>query len=91
MKAAGISVVVAEAVTPMWYRNAVNEGLPVMNCKDVTKKVSQGDEIEVNLKTGAVKNLTTGATARAEPVPDFLLDVIEAGSLSAYLKKTYKK
>lgn len=87
LKGAGISAVVAESFARIFYRNAINQGLPAVICKGVRDGFRQGDEVELDLRAGVVRNLSTGRTFRAEPLPDFILEIINAGGLLQYLKK----
>ena len=92
LKVVGLSAVIAdsskEAVSGarLTLSGAVM-GLPVFACDGISEKVSQGDELEVNVRTGGIKNLTTGATLQAATLPEFLVEMIEAGSFFEYLKK----
>ena len=86
LKAAGVSAIVAESFARIFYRNAINQGLPAIVCKDVSKKFEPGDEIEVDLKRGEVRNLRTRESFKIEPLPGFILDIINAGGLLNYLK-----
>jgi len=90
LKALGISVIVAESFARDFYRTAINFGLPLLPCKDVSKKVDQGDHLEVNLKTGEVKNLATGIALKTDAFPNQLMGIIEAGDIKAFLKKTLR-
>ena len=64
--------------------------MPLLPCKGVSKNVSQGDQVEVNLMTGEVKNLTTGIALETDPFPKQLMGIIEAGDIVAFLKKKLK-
>lgn len=88
LKTLGISVIVAESFARDFYRTAINFGLPLLPCKDVSDNVNQGDNVEVNLTTGEVKDLTTGVTLKTDSFPRQLTGIIEAGDIKAYLKKT---
>lgn len=83
----GISAVIAESIAPGWYRGAIADGFPVITCSDITKKVSVGDELKVNFKTGHIKNLTTGEAISAEPIPLILREIINAGGMAAYVER----
>ena len=87
LKTAGVSAVVAESFARIFYRNAVNCGLPVLICPGVRKGFRSGDEVKVEVQTGWVKNLRTGKTFRAEPLPEFMMEIVRAGGLIPYLKK----
>ncbi|WP_423793331.1 Isopropylmalate/citramalate isomerase small subunit [Methanocaldococcus indicus] len=91
LKAAGISVVIAESFARIFYRNAINIGLPLIECKDITKKVNEGDELEVDLKTGIIKNLTTGEIIQGQKLPEFMMEILEAGGLMPYLINKIKQ
>lgn len=86
LKAAGVAAVIAESFDRKWFRTAITYGLPVLVCKGITGKVKEGDKLEINLKTSDVKNLSTNEVVEAEPFPEFLLRIIEAGDLKTYLK-----
>ncbi len=85
LKAAGISCVIAESFARIFYRNAINIGLPLIECKGIYNKVKEGDELEVDLKTGIIKNLTTGETIQGQKIPEFMMEILEAGGLMPYL------
>lgn len=87
LRGAGIAGIIAESFAPPFFRACIGDSLPIIECKDITKKVNQGDELEVNFKTGAIKNLTTAKSIEAEPLPDYQIQVMEAGGYKAYLKK----
>jgi 3-isopropylmalate/(R)-2-methylmalate dehydratase small subunit len=80
LSAAGISCVIARSFARIFYRNAFNVGLPVLECLD-TDFMRQGDEIEVNLDTGEIRDLTYGRSFRAKPIPPFMQDLLTAGGL----------
>lgn len=90
MKALGLGVL------SVWmprgaYRTAVVSGVPSLpTCPDLTDFVSQADELEVNFTTGEARNLTTGHSRRYQPMPHFLLEIIEAGGSTAYLKRQFQ-
>ncbi|MEA3310750.1 MAG: 3-isopropylmalate dehydratase small subunit, partial [candidate division WOR-3 bacterium] len=77
----GISCVIAESFARIFFRNAINLGLPIAVVPDISKHVSEGDEIEVDLARGTLKNLTTGKGISFEPLPRFILDLINQGGL----------
>ncbi len=87
IKAAGISCVIAGSFARIFYRNAINIGLPILECGDAVKGLKQGDEVEVDFSTGEIKNLTTGKEFKAQPFPAFIQDIIESGGLIAAVKK----
>ncbi|MCP8315393.1 MAG: 3-isopropylmalate dehydratase, partial [archaeon] len=87
IKACGISAVIAESFARIFYRNAINIGLPAIVCKNISKEVNEGDLIELNLGEGVVKNLSTGKVMKAERQPKFLERMLEVGGLIEYYKK----
>lgn len=86
IKAAGVSCVVAKSFARIFYRNAINTGLPIFESPEAVDGISEGDEIEVDAGTGSIKNLTTGKEYRAEPFPPFIQEIIEEGGLIEYVK-----
>lgn len=91
IKGCGVSAVICESTNRNFLRNAVHIGVPVIELPGIKSKVKQGDELEVNLKTGTVQNLTTGETMKFAPYPDFLLEIIEAGGLYPLLREKLAK
>ena len=83
---AGISVVVAESFSRIFYRNAIAIGLPVITAEKITDFVSEGNEIEVNLDTGIIVNHTTGAEVEGESMPREIQSIFEAGGLINHYK-----
>lgn len=81
LKAVGIGAVLCESAAPTFQRNSINKGLPVIECRGITALVRQGDEIEVYLGSGNIKNLTTGVEMQFAPFPDFMLQILAAGGL----------
>ena len=90
IKASGISCVVAESFARIFYRNALNIGLPILECPAAANAISAGDEVSVNHETGEIAAITTGRTFHAEPFPPFMRELIAAGGLAAYLKARNK-
>ncbi|MCP8323398.1 MAG: 3-isopropylmalate dehydratase small subunit [Candidatus Methylarchaceae archaeon HK02M2] len=90
IKACGISAVIAESFARIFYRNAINIGLPVIAHKDFPKIINEGDTIEVDLKKGVIKNLTKKKIIRVEKQPKFLEKMLQAGGLVEYYKKFRK-
>ncbi|MDR1641238.1 MAG: 3-isopropylmalate dehydratase small subunit [Clostridiales bacterium] len=85
--ASGVSCVIASSFARIFYRNSINIGLPIMECQEASEKIKAGDEIEADFSTGKIKNLTTGETYQAEPFPQSILELIEAGGLVNRTKK----
>ncbi len=82
---AGISAVLASSFARIFYRNCINKGLPVVECD--TWGIAEGDELEVDLETGTIKNVTQGTTLVAAPLPGVMSAILAEGGLTAYLKK----
>ena len=91
IKTSGVACVVAATFARIFYRNALNLGLPILECPDAADAVSAGDEVSVDLETGVVTDETTGRSFRAEPFPPFMQELIAAGGLASYLKNTKKE
>ncbi len=87
IKASGVSCVVASTFARIFYRNAINIGLPILECDEAAKDIENGDEVEVDFDTGVITDKTKGKTYKAEPFPDFIKDIINAGGLLKSLKK----
>ena len=81
IKAAGISVVIASTFARIFYRNAINIGLPIMECGEAARDIKSGDEVNVDFDTGVITNVTTGKTYQAQPFPPFIQNIIEKGGL----------
>ena len=87
IKASGISCVIAATFARIFYRNAINIGLPILECPEAAADISDGDEIDIDFDSGIITNITKNRTYRAEPFPDFIKDIINAGGLLNSLKK----
>jgi 3-isopropylmalate/(R)-2-methylmalate dehydratase small subunit len=85
IKAAGISCVIAPSFARIFYRNAINMGLPIMECPEAAQEIANDDELSVDFDTGTIKDITTGKTYQAEPFPDFIKKIIEADGLVGYI------
>lgn len=85
IKASGISCVIAKSFARIFYRNAINVGLPIMECAD-TDRIEAGDELKIDYTRGEIYNLTKGETYTAEPFPEFIQKIIAAGGLLNALK-----
>lgn len=86
IKGAGIPVVVAESFARIFYRNAINIGLPLIEIKNISKHVSEGDELEIDMEKGILKNLNTGEEFEIKGLPEFMLEILNEGGLIPYLK-----
>lgn len=87
IKATGVSCVIAESFARIFYRNAINIGLPIIVSEDAAREIQYGDEIEVDVKEGLVVNHTQNKTYHVEKLPEFILEIMEAGDLIAYTRK----
>jgi len=87
IKAAGISCIIAQSYARIFFRNAINIGLPLLECDQAVDKTEAGDTLEVDLSKGRIKNLTKGAEFKAKAYPDFMGKLIAAGGLVEYTKK----
>jgi 3-isopropylmalate/(R)-2-methylmalate dehydratase small subunit len=87
LKAAGVSAVIAKSFARIFYRNAINIGLPILESPEAAENINEGAEVEVDLAAGKIKDLTSGATYKAQPFPDFMQKIIDAGGLIKYLKQ----
>ena len=86
IKASGVSCILAKSFARIFYRNAINIGLPILECDDAVDGTDAGDELEVDLESGAIRNLTKGTTFQAKPYPPFMLELMRAGGLVRYTK-----
>ncbi len=86
IKGAGVSCVIANTFARIFYRNAINIGLPILECQAAVEGTDAGQTLEVELETGRIHNLDTGHTFQAEPYPEFMLGIIQAGGLIEYTR-----
>lgn len=86
IKASGISCVIASTFARIFYRNAINTALPILECDEAAKKIENGDEVEVDFDTGIITNKTRNETYQAEPFPEFIKEIINAGGLLNSIK-----
>ena len=83
----GVSAVIASSFARIFFRNAINVGLPILECPDLVGNVKKGDVLSIDVSKGAVKNETSGKVFQAHPFPPFLTDLINSGGLVEYAKK----
>lgn len=81
IKASGISCVIAATFARIFYRNAINIGLPIMECREAAEKIDAGDEIEIDFDSGVITNVTKGESYNAEPFPEFIKEIINKNGL----------
>lgn len=86
IKANGVSCVIAETFARIFYRNAINIGLPIMECPEAAKAINAGDEVEINFDTGEIKDNTTGQSFKGQPFPEFMQKIINSEGLLNYIK-----
>ena len=87
IKASGISCVIASTFARIFYRNAINIGLAILECDEAAKNIEDGNEVKVDFDTGVITNVTKNETYQAEPFPDFIKEIISKGGLLNSLKK----
>lgn len=90
IKCAGVSCVIASTFARIFYRNAINIGLPIMECDAAAEDIEAGDKVSVDFKTGVITNETKGHTYQAEPFPEFMQKIMAQGGLVEYTKEKFK-
>ena len=86
IKAAGGSCVIASTLARIFYRNAINIGLPILECDEAVKAIDNGDKLEVDFSTGVIKNLTKNEEYKGEPFPEFMQNIIDNDGLIGYIR-----
>ena len=86
LKAVGVGAIIAESFGRIFYRNAINIGLPIVECPEASEKIQPGDQISVDFDTGVITNLTKGERYQGEPFPAFIQGIISAGGLMNAIK-----
>ncbi len=87
IKGAGISVIIAESFARIFYRNAFNIGLPIVESAEASRSLNEGTIVSVDLSTGDIEDIGSGEQFSAKPLPDFMRQIIEAGGLVEYVKR----
>ena len=87
IKTSGIACVIAKSFARIFYRNAINIGLPILECEEASEAIAAGDEVSVDFDTGVITDRTTGAVFKAQPFPPFIQEIIAAGGLMNSLKQ----
>ncbi|MBQ7335477.1 MAG: 3-isopropylmalate dehydratase small subunit [Clostridia bacterium] len=87
IKTCGTGCVIAKSFARIFYRNAINIGLPILECEEAAEEIAAQDEVKVDFDTGEIFDLTTGKTYRAQPFPPFIQSIIKSGGLLASLKE----
>ncbi|MDI6689933.1 MAG: 3-isopropylmalate dehydratase small subunit [Actinomycetota bacterium] len=90
IKAAGISCIIAKSFARIFFRNAINIGLPILECPKAVDGINTGDQIKVDTEKGQIINLSTGKIFEVKPFPDFIQEIIERGGLINYVKERLK-
>ena len=85
IKASGIDCVIAKTFARIFYRNAINIGLPILECPEASEKIQDGDEVSIDFDSGVITNETKGETYQALPFPDFIKDIMAKGGLIAQI------
>jgi 3-isopropylmalate/(R)-2-methylmalate dehydratase small subunit len=91
LKFSGVKCVLAESFARIFYRNAINIGLPLVECAGISKAVATGDKLAVDLDTGKIENISNGKKCQAEKLPSFILEILTDGGLIENLRKRMKK
>ena len=91
IKAAGVSCIIAKSFARIFFRNAINIGLPLLECAEAVDDTKNGQTLEVDLASGKIKNMDTGVEFIAEPYPQFMAEIIADGGLIEYTKKRLEK
>ncbi len=87
LKAAGISCIIAESFARIFYRNGFNQGLPLLESREASEGIKEGDRVEVDLSTGEILDVTQSKKFLAKPIPPFMQELIEDGGLILHLRK----
>jgi 3-isopropylmalate/(R)-2-methylmalate dehydratase small subunit len=89
LKSAGVGAILADSFGRIFYRNVINLGVPLIVCPGISKIVKRGDVLTVDMTTGKVVNETTGASAEAQPLSEYVLNILESGGIKPMIKKQY--
>ena len=87
IKTCGTGCVIAKSFARIFYRNAINIGMPILECEQAAEEIQPGDQVAVDFDTGIIRNITAGKTYQAEPFPEFIQNIIKKGGLLASLKE----
>ncbi len=91
LKYSGVKCIVADSFARIFYRNAINIGLPVVEYEGASKAIKEGDELHIDLKAGIVKDITSNVELKAKPLPDFLMEIMEVGLVNYMKEKRNRK
>ena len=89
LKAAGVGAILADSFGRIFYRNVINLGVPLIVCPGISAIVKRGDQLTVDMTTGKVTNETTGASAQAQPLSDYVMNILDSGGIKPLIKKQY--
>ena len=87
IKASGIGVVIADSFARIFYRNSIDIGLPIIECPAAAAAIADGDEVVVDMDSGVIEDVTTGAKFTAAPLPPFVQEIVRCGGIANYVKK----
>ena len=87
IKTCGVGCVIAKSFARIFYRNAINIGLPILECSEAAEEINANDKISVDFNTGVITNITTGKIYQAQPFPEFIQNIIKSGGLLSSLKE----
>jgi 3-isopropylmalate/(R)-2-methylmalate dehydratase small subunit len=90
LRGAGIRAIIADTFARIFYRNCINNGFLAIECKNISRKVQSGDELEIDIKKGIIRNLSKNENYQFQPIPDFAREIIDAGGLLNFIKKRAK-
>jgi 3-isopropylmalate/(R)-2-methylmalate dehydratase small subunit len=90
IKGSGVSSVIAKSFARIFYRNAINIGLPILACPDAVEDIENGDQVSVDLSAGLITNTRTGNVYQTSPFPKFIMDIIQAGGLVPFTRERLK-
>lgn len=89
LKAVGVGAILADSFGRIFYRNVINLGVPLIVCSGINAIVKRGEQLTVDMTTGKVTNETTGATAQAQPLSDYVMNILDSGGIKPLIKKQY--
>lgn len=87
IKTCGTGCVIAKSFARIFYRNAINIGLPILECEEACNEIEPGDQVEIDFDSGEIKDITKGKTFKAQPFPEFIQNIIKAGGLLNSIKE----
>ncbi len=87
IKCAGVSCVIAETFARIFYRNSINIGLPIIECKEASERIDDGDQVEIDFDSGVITNVTKGESYQGQAFPEFMQRIITAGGLVNYINE----